>query len=54
MIKFGYSEKAIRFEKIVHLKFDAMYSVTSNCKWKIFSNFVGFSKYPNFNTYEHQ
>ena len=25
------------------------YSVTSNSKWKIFSNFVAFSEYPNFN-----
>ena len=24
-------------------------SVTSNFKWKIFSNFVAFSEYPNFN-----
>ena len=28
--------------KILH------YSVTSNFKWKIFSNFVAFSEYPNF------
>ena len=25
------------------------YSVTSNFTWKIFSNFVAFSEYPNFN-----
>ena len=42
-IKFGYSEKATKFEKI--------YSVTSNFKWKIFSNFVAFSEYPKFNEF---
>ena len=42
-VKFGYSEKATKFEKIFHLKFDAtQYSVMSNSKWKIFSNFVAF------------
>ena len=35
LLKFGYSEKATKFE-------------TSNLKWKIFSNFVAFSEYPNF------
>ena len=45
-LKFGYSEKATQFEKIFHLKFD----VTENFKWKIFSNFLAFSEYPNFNT----
>ena len=39
IIKFGYSEKA----KIWR------YFVASNFKWKIFSNFVAFSEYPNFN-----
>ena len=34
-IKFGNSEKATKFEKIFHVK--------------IFSNFVAFSEYPNFN-----
>ena len=38
-LKFGYSEKATKFEKIFHLKFDAT---------QIFSNFVAFSEYPNF------
>ena len=37
----NFSEKATKFEKI-------FYSVTSNFKWKIFSNFVAFSEYPNF------
>ena len=42
-LKFKYSEKAIKFENIFHLKFDAtQYSVMSNSKWKIFSNFVAF------------
>ena len=27
------------------------YSVTTNFKWKIFSNFVAFSEYPNFTSY---
>ena len=34
-LKFGYSQKATK-------------SVTSNFKWKIISNFVAFSEYPNF------
>ena len=44
VVKFGYSEKATQFEKIFHLKFDV---TESNFKWKIFSNFVAFSEYPN-------
>ena len=28
------------------------YSLTSNFKWKIFSNFVVFSEYPNFKAYQ--
>ena len=39
-VKFGYSEKATKFEKIFHLKFDVT---------EMFSNFVAFSEYPNFN-----
>ena len=42
-IKCGYSEK---FEKNHPLKI-WHYSVTSNFKWKIFSNFGAFSEYPN-------
>ena len=45
-VKFGYSEKATKFEKIFHLKF-------SNVKFLVedfFSNFVAFSEYPNVNT----
>ena len=46
-VNFEYSEKATKFEKIFHLKFDITES--SNFKWKIFfSNFVAFSEYPNF------
>ena len=45
--KFGYTEKATNLKKkIFHLKFDVR--VASNFKWKIFSNFVAFSEYPNF------
>ena len=46
-VKFGYSEKATKFEKTFHLKFDA----TQYCQilsGRFFSNFVGFSEYPNF------
>ena len=43
-VKFGYSERATKFEKIFNLKFD----VTEYFKWKIFSNFAAFSEYPNF------
>ena len=39
-------------KQIFQLKFDAKYSVLSNFKWKIFSNFVAFSEYPNFNDKE--
>ena len=46
-LKFGYSEKATKFGKNLPLKI-LRYSVTSNFKWKIFSNFVAFSEYPNF------
>ena len=45
--KFGCSEKATNFEKNLPLKIWG-YSVTSNFKWNIFSNFVAFSEYPNF------
>ena len=31
-LKFGYSEKATKFKKYIPLKFDAMYSLTSNFK----------------------
>ena len=40
LLKFGYSEKATKFEKNFHLKFDVT---------EMFSNFVAFSEYPNFN-----
>ena len=53
-LKFGYSEKATKFKKYIPLKFDAMYSLTSNFKWKIFPNFVAFSEYPNFNITRHE
>ena len=43
MIKFGYSEKATKFEKNLPPKI-LSYSVVSNFKWKIFSNFVAFSE----------
>ena len=46
-LKFGYSEKATKFEKKIPLKIWC-YSVTSNFKLKIFSNFVAFSEYPSF------
>ena len=47
LLKFGYSEKATKFEKIFHVKFD----VTEQCQilsGRFFSNFVAFSEYPNF------
>ena len=31
-LNFGYSEKATKFKKYIPLKFDAMYSLTSNFK----------------------
>ena len=43
-VKFGCSEKDTKFEKNLPL-----YTVVSNFKWKIFSNFVFFSECPNFN-----
>ena len=46
-LKFGHSEKDIKFEKNLPLKIWP-YSVVSNFKWKIFSNFVFFSECPNF------
>ena len=46
-VKFGYSEKVTKFEKNLPLKI-WRYWVASNFKWKIFSNFVAFSEYPNF------
>ena len=46
-LKFEYSEKATNSKKNLPLKI-WHYSVTSNFKWKIFSNFVAFSEYPNF------
>ena len=47
-LKFGYSEKATKFEKIFHLKFDVIEYVASNFKSNFFSNFEAFSEYPNF------
>ena len=46
-LKFRYSEKSTKFEKNLPLKI-WRYWVVSNFKWKIFSNFVAFSEYPNF------
>ena len=46
-VKLEYTEKATKFEKNLALKI-CCYSVTSNFTWKIFSNFVSFSKRPNF------
>ena len=46
-IKFGYCEKVTTFEKNLPLKI-WRYSLTSNFKWKIFSNFVAFSECLNF------
>ena len=43
LLKFGPSEKGTKFEKNLPLKI-WHYSVTSNFKWKIFSNFVAFSE----------
>ena len=47
LLKFGYFEEATKFEKNLPLKI-WRYLVTSNFEWKIFSNFVAFSEYPNF------
>ena len=46
-LMFGHSEKYTKFEKNLPLKI-WRYSVVSNFKWKIFSNFVAFSEDPNF------
>ena len=46
-VKFGYSEKATKFENIFHLKLE----VTEKCQilgGRFFSNFVAFSEYSNF------
>ena len=48
-VKFRYCEKATKFEKNLPHKI-GRYSVMSNFTWKIFSNFVAFSEYPNFIT----
>ena len=47
LLKFGRSEKGTKFEKNLPLSI-WRYSVASNFKWKIFSNFVPFSECPNF------
>ena len=47
LIKFGQTEKGTKFEKNLPLSIQ-FYSVVSNLKWKIFSNFVPFSEGPNF------
>ena len=47
VLKFRYFEKATKFEKNLPLKLWC-YWVASNFKWKILSNFVAFSEYPNF------
>ena len=49
--KFGYSKKAKKCEKNLPQKI-WHYWVASNFKWKIFSNFVAFSEYPNFTAQE--
>ena len=41
-VKFGYSEKVTKLKKIGATQY------LSNFKWKMFSNFVAFSEYPNF------
>ena len=46
-LKFGYSEKATKSEKIFHLKFDATQK-RQIVSGRFFSNFVAFSEYPNF------
>ena len=47
--KLRHCERATKFEKNLPLKIWC-YSVTSNFKRKIFSNFVAFSNYPNFDS----
>ena len=42
-VKFGLFEKGTKLKKIFHLIFDV-----AHFQWKIFSNFVPFSKSPNF------
>ena len=37
LVNFGYSEKATKFEKFFHSKFE----VATNFKWKIFFKFCG-------------
>ena len=46
-LKFGRSENGTKFEINLPLS-NRHYSVASNVKWKIFSNFVAFSEYLNF------
>ena len=48
LIKFGYSNKASKFEKNLPLII-WLYWGASNFKWKFSSNCVAFSEYPNFN-----
>ena len=52
LLKFRYSEKAIEIWKSLPLEI-WRYWVESNFKWKIFSNFIVFSEYPNFNQSQH-
>ena len=47
ILKFGHSEKATKFEKIFHLKFDVT-EYRQILSGNFFSNFVVFSEYPNF------
>ena len=47
LLKFRYSEKATKLEKIFHLKFDATKQIQILSEI-FFSNFVAFSEYPNF------
>ena len=46
-VKFRYSEKASKFEKIFHIKFDFT-EYRHILSGRFFSNFVAFSEYPNF------
>ena len=47
VVKFAYSEKTTKCEKILNLKFDATQYRQLLSRF-FFSNFVAFSEYPNF------
>ena len=50
-VQFGYSEKATKFEKIFHVKFDVT-EQRQILSGRFFSSFVAFSEYPNFNNFD--